>query len=106
MKTKHTPEPWGLRPLFESPILVTYDDGQEGYTNEISVIDNTGRIIAEVCYATDSENMGWGQNETVGKWEANAARIVDCVNACAGMDDPAKEIAEMKAELNRLKEKQ
>ena len=35
----------------------------------------------------------------------NAARIVACVNACAGMEDPAKEIAEMREELNRLREK-
>ena len=30
--------------------------------------------------------------------EANARRIVACVNACAGMDDPEKEIAALRAE--------
>ena len=30
---------------------------------------------------------------------ANAARIVACVNACAGMVDPAKEIAELRSEV-------
>lgn len=29
--------------------------------------------------------------------EANAGRIVACVNACAGMDDPAAEIAALRA---------
>jgi hypothetical protein len=35
--------------------------------------------------------------------EANAARIAACVNACAGMDDPAAEIAHLRAELQHTK---
>jgi hypothetical protein len=39
--------------------------------------------------------------------EANAARIVACVNACDGMQDPAKEIKRLKFErdalINKLK---
>lgn len=33
---------------------------------------------------------------------ANAERVVDCVNACEGMDDPAKEIAQATEEMNRM----
>ena len=33
---------------------------------------------------------------------ANAARIVSCVNACVGMEDPAREIERLKAERDRL----
>lgn len=35
--------------------------------------------------------------------EANAARIVACVNACAGMADPEREIAQLRAEVDRLR---
>lgn len=45
-----------------------------------------------------------------GEYEANARRIVACVNACAGMADPATEltairarVAEMESENKRLK---
>jgi hypothetical protein len=31
--------------------------------------------------------------------EGTARRIVDCVNACAGMDDPAAEIAALRTQL-------
>lgn len=33
---------------------------------------------------------------------ANAARIVACVNACAGMADPASEISALKAQRDEL----
>ena len=32
----------------------------------------------------------------------NAKRIVDCVNACSGMDDPAKEVAELREQRDAL----
>ena len=34
--------------------------------------------------------------------EKGAARIVACVNACAGMEDPAKEIFRLHAELQAM----
>ena len=36
--------------------------------------------------------------------EANASRIVACVNACAGMEDPAAEIDELKRQRDELLE--
>jgi hypothetical protein len=33
--------------------------------------------------------------------EANAARIVACVNACAGIEDPAATLAKVRADLRR-----
>lgn len=36
--------------------------------------------------------------------DANARRIVACVNACAGMDEPAVAIARLRAENARLRE--
>jgi hypothetical protein len=37
-------------------------------------------------------------------YKANAARIVACVNACAGMDDPAKEIATLRDRIAELEQ--
>jgi len=39
-----------------------------------------------------------------GERKANAARIVSCVNACEGMDDPAKDIAALRAENAKLRD--
>ena len=36
------------------------------------------------------------------EWEYNAKRIVDCVNACDGMDSPADEIAKLRSERDEL----
>lgn len=36
--------------------------------------------------------------------DANAHRIVECWNACLDMQDPAKEIAELRAQRDALKE--
>ena len=56
---------------------------------EVFIQDSNGFVMA-TCDSSDDyyENL------------ANAERIVDCVNACAGMADPVKEIAK----LNKLKE--
>lgn len=72
---KHTSEPWMVVPD-ESTVYVTYIDGHE---TEILDCWTAGRIDA-------------------GMAKANAARIVACVNACAGMADPAAEIARLTAE--------
>jgi hypothetical protein len=53
-------------------------------------ISSSGSVIAAVC----SLPLGIGEN--------NAARIVACVNACAGMEDPAKEIATLRARIAEL----
>ena len=66
---------WKQRQMFENPLCTTFKDGTECYHNEINIHDNTGRIIASVNYSTDTPNMGWGKNETIEKWKANAQLI-------------------------------
>ena len=51
----------------------------------------------------------WGAKSHISDWfvfefalEKDAARIVACVNACAGMDDPAAEIERLRAERGEL----
>ena len=66
--TKHTPEPWSVDPNDQ---------------REISPADDMRFGIASACNVDPSE--------TPGKWffgprsQANARRIVACVNACAGL---------------------
>ncbi|WP_110970820.1 hypothetical protein [Pseudomonas huaxiensis] len=67
--TKHTPEPWSVDPNDQ---------------REISPADDMRFGIASACNVDP--------RETPGKWffgprsQANARRIVACVNACAGID--------------------
>lgn len=67
--TQHTPEPW---------VTVAHASGRP------TLIQSNGKHLAE-CWSLD-RNINC---------QANAERIVACVNACAGMEDPAKEIAEL-----------
>ena len=78
--SKYTPEPW-----FDD--RSTHD---EPYQN-IKILGGENRGI---CWL-------WIDDAPVDDWNAeqrsNAKRIVTCVNACAGMADPAAEIAELNA---------
>lgn len=51
-------------------------------------------ILADVkvggCYSGHPEDF------------ANAARIISCVNACAGMEDPVALFTDMRSRLNKL----
>lgn len=80
--SKHTPEPW------------VFDDLQDLETNFYSD-DATGSIIGgcqEYMFA----------HRDIEERRANARRIVTCINACAGMADPAAEIAELKRQRDEL----
>jgi hypothetical protein len=65
---KHSPEPWYL--VFDNAIYNPCPNGP---------ID--GGII---CKAPDKEN----ERFSYGQWPANRARIIACVNACAGVKNP------------------
>ena len=70
--SKHTPEPW----FYES---------EPRYCSEILGLEDRS-----VCVFVDDPS------------EADVNRIISCVNACAGMDDPAAEIAELKRQRDEL----
>ena len=71
METKHTPEPWVLADMY----IVESDT-----TKGTAVVANT-RAPTTTPYS---------------ECRANAARIVACVNACAGIEDPAVELARLR----------
>jgi len=81
MNTTHTPEPWRVYAwLNDSTFAVEYIQ--------------PSRVSAFICQMNGSND----------KSKANASRIVACVNACAGMEDPADEIDRLKAERAALLE--
>jgi hypothetical protein len=71
---KHTPEPWN------------YQEKSDVYTHYIRAGENE-----YVC--------GCGAQDSTGKAERNARRIVQCVNACAGITDPAAHITGLENQL-------
>jgi hypothetical protein len=84
--TKHTPEPWQYRPK-------KHDDW--GF-----IRSNNGSLVA---VAKNSE-ISWVQEDEFRKekkdpYEINGKRIVECVNAMAGIDDPKKWVEERKANM-------
>lgn len=79
---KHTPEPW-----FQS-----HREGKDGgYRTEI--YDNAGETIATLTwYARPQDETG-----AIGTYrEANAKRIISCVNALEGIEDPEGWIRDIK----------
>jgi hypothetical protein len=68
MKAKHTPTPW--------------HHTQHGSTGKPNILwSPSGTYIGQV-----------GVLEIDGPADANADRIIACVNACEGIDDPAKSL--------------
>lgn len=82
MSTKHTPTPWDAD---SAPGLLQTADG---------------RIIATLTPDAGDGLVPWTEAEQ----EANAARIVQCVNACEGMADPAHALRIVREELATVRE--
>ncbi len=78
--SKQTPEPW------------TFDDCE-------MKIKGSGDFYGLNVIANVSLKMDYSRG--MATQSANAQRIVQCVNACAGMEDPAEEIERLR---NRIKE--
>jgi len=78
---KHTPEPW-----YAAGGRIFYQKGE--------------RIPSDSFIAKFLASPRYAQN--VKTSYANAARVVACVNACAGMADPAAEIAALRARVAEL----
>ena len=74
---KHTPEPWRVIMADDPDAYMLYGD--------------TGDCIAEMP-----------SPDRQGVEHSNPYRIVACVNACAGMEDPEKEITKLRADQQVL----
>ena len=103
MKTEFTKGKWSQRKLFDSAIVVK-DKGREWYHNSISIVDKTSRIICDVSYDTDHDSQGWGTNNSIELWEANAKLITDAGNTAQKCGLLPSELLEQRDELlNTLK---
>jgi hypothetical protein len=87
-ETKHTPEPWRIARF-------AYGEDSGAYVSAGPVL-NIEKVIATLYpyafYHMDAETAN-----------ANAFRIVDCVNALAGIEDPEAFVKEAKAALQKDK---
>ena len=70
-----------------------------GYTPEPWHVSSSGLVIL-----ADGGKLGdmAGLNTSLDEDAANAARAVQCVNACAGMNDPAAVLAEVRKALRHI----
>lgn len=85
--TAHTAEPWKF---FETPFGVVVTGEPDGDA------DDEGRPIDRTHYIADMRDNGMDF--------ADAARIVACVNAMAGVADPAAELSRLRADAEGLAE--
>lgn len=81
--SKHTKEPWVQGDCSRNMIYA--------WKGQVLVFTDDGYRIIVSCNQNYPEEA-----------EANARRIVACVNACAGMDDPEKEVATLKVHRDEL----
>lgn len=78
---KHTAEPW---------IVLQFNNSRGQPQPPRICKEGVGGFIAQTGFHGGIANNGR---------EANAARIAACVNACAGMEDPAAALAEARGAL-------
>ncbi len=95
--SEHTREPWAFEKI----------EGDEKTGWEASLIPCSGVDADWHCFVTAwglqyNDNYPQRNGREVSK--ANALRIVACVNACAGMTDPAAEIEKLKGQRDRAVE--
>lgn len=99
MPTPHSPEPWKIREydLARRP-YIQEDKGRTYQWQSWDILAaDSEREIARVLWSAGHESCAWGAVLDKQLAEANRDRIVACVNACAGMEDPAAEIAQLRS---------
>lgn len=95
----HTPEPWFAD--IRSGCAAIYPDGEQDFSEGLHPTSH-GRTIIVWTRGTEHRD-GLPYLCVTDTQAANLHRIVACVNACAGMDDPAAELARLRAENERLR---
>ena len=88
---KHTPEPWNYGGSITGCGFSTYINAAGGGVIGSAGDHDTRCGGLHVMYASRFYN-----DDPAKQAQANAARIVACVNACAGMADPADHIERLK----------
>ena len=92
-------EPWRVREydlLNKKPLASIGDDGEMWVSAEWNILpSNSERSVCTVAARSDSAD--WSPTPNLHLAAAYRDRIIACVNACAGMDDPVVEIARLRA---------
>ena len=87
---KHTQEPWIAR----GEVNLVGNEKTGRTEHWVGGILTEGDYRGSICYIQSANHL---QNGTsIEETEANARRIADCVNACAGMENPAEEIKRLR----------
>lgn len=89
--TAHTPEPWAM----------VEDGGGSAFSYELRASPGGKLRGIALVYADNPDDGTPGPEDT-----ANAARIVACVNALAGVDDPGAALAEVRRVLLGLEQQE
>jgi hypothetical protein len=87
MQTKHTEEPWNLHRHYNGDPLVCESDGK-CWTFGDWRLAKGDKILGDISF-TIGAAMGWPRVESREECQANAERVVACVNGCAGIEYPA-----------------
>ncbi len=88
----HTPEPWsvcGIGPYSAELMKLIGTQGSEPSYCPCERISSQYGLIANLFHADDKDDEGQELTFPHEVREANAARIVACVNACAGINPEA-----------------
>lgn len=96
-------EPWRIRPydLKQEPRAIVGEGGECWVHQGWNILpDNSERSICEVNFS--SSFAAWAPTQNRSQAIAYRDRIVACVNACAGMEDPEAEIATLRAQAQVL----
>jgi len=89
---KHSQTPWELRTNGGRPMVrIVAPARGDGFKSDAF-------RVADVHFST----MGLANTCRVEEAEANATRIVSCVNACAGIADPERDVPAMREALREL----
>jgi hypothetical protein len=87
MTMKHTEEPWNLHKCYNGDPLVCESDGKSWTFGDWRLAKGE-KILGDISF-TIGAPMGWPRVESREECQANAERVVACVNACAGITNPS-----------------
>lgn len=98
----HTPTPWNLHRAYDGELLaVPSEEGRSAFVAASLVIAKGDKIIAEVKMQSGAEG-GWPTVETDVELRANAALIVEAVNAHASLLAQAASASALAEALARI----
>lgn len=96
--SKHTKEPWSVHHYRKDDKVQAVGGITDRGFLSCSRTIGAGDIMVAECHMRDmcGEDGGWPFPHTMEEMDANVQRIIACVNACEGMEDPIEEIRKLR----------